>query len=416
MSARKKRSEPIKAIAQALFIIYVFALYVFSFQEKYVNYTEYLFYVFAGVVALYVAAKRKILLTNAHYCILAFCFVSFLSGLWAIDSSTAIQSSISVLFLALMSILVYQVFEKRDVDKLLKAILFAGVALVLYTMFDVGFTTYIDGIFSGERLGGTMSAANTFGVYCSISFLAGIYLLRRKKLFYTLMLIIMLSGILASTSRNAFIITTVGVVLSFLFAFKKTSFSKKFFYLLLFAIVIFVIYKLGYFDSIFTRLEDLDIEAATETGAEIDPSFGSRLFMIRKGFEWFFQKPLFGHGIANAQFLLEKVWAKTYLHNNYVELLVNVGLVGFVCYYATHFTVLKGLFKNRKSPLDACEAVIVLLIVLMIADMSIVFYYNKLTYIVLTMAMLLGRKSAEDETEENAAINVEKENTENGEV
>ena len=411
MTVTVKKSDPIKSIAQALFIIYVFALFLFSFQARYVNYTEYVFYLFAGFVILYIAVRRKILLTKAHYSILLFCFVCFLSNLWAIDSATSMQSSISLLLLALLSIFVYQVFEKKDVDKLIKAIFYAGVALVFYTALDVGISTYIDSIFSGDRLGGTMNAANTFGVYCSVAFSAGLYLFRRKKWYYGVLMALIFSGILVSGSRNGFIITTIGTVLAFLFAFKKTSFNKKFFYLSLFAIFLFIVYKLGYFDSIFSRFEDLNVDA--EAGEEIDPSFSSRLFMIRFGFENFFKKPFLGYGTANAQFLLEKVWAKTYLHNNYVELLVNVGIIGFAFYYGTHVLVINLLLKKRKEPFDACEAVLVLLVVLLAADMSIVFYYNKLTYIVLTMGMCLCRESAvATETAENAPAEIGQKQTE----
>jgi O-antigen ligase len=200
------------------------------------------------------------------------------------------------------------------------------------------------------------------------------------------------SGILASGSRNAFIITIIGTILAILFAFKSLSNVKKFLLILLFIALILVVYSLGLLDNIFSRIENLE----TSVGENIseDPSFQSRIFMITFGLENFIYKPIFGYGINNAQFLLEEVFARTYLHNNYIELLVDVGIVGFCLYYIPQINLIKSLFKKRGDTLDICEILFVVLIVLMIADLSIVFYYNKLTYIILTIAMLANKSSS----------------------
>ena len=124
--------------------------------------------------------------------------------------------------------------------------------------------------------------------------------------------------------------------------------------------------------------------------------------MIEFGFKNFFNKPIFGFGINNAQFLLEPYFARTYLHNNYIELLVDVGAVGFFLYYASHVSLMKSLIKNRSNALGMSEILFTAFIVLLIADISIVFYYNKLTYIMLTMAMVLGKANASDTTGETS--------------
>lgn len=394
MRVRQRKSDPIKAIARVLFIVYVFVLYMFSFQTAFVDFTEYVFLLFAGVVAVYVAAKKRILLAKEHYYILGFCFLSFLTAVWAIDFDTALKSSISLLLLAAMSILVYQVFDKQDARLLLKTVFYAGIALVIFTIVNAGMSKYIDAILVGKRLGGAMNAPNTFGVYCSISFVLGLYLLKEKKLYYGILLVVIFSGILASGSRNAFIITTLGSIVAMLFAFKNLTSSKKILYAVVFLILILIVYSLGFFDSIFSRLENLETPSGAESSE--DPSLKSRLFMIEFGLKKFLDKPILGFGINNAQFLLEPYFARTYLHNNYVELLVNVGLVGFLLYYGSHVSLMKSLMKNRSNVFDICEIVFTAFVMLLIADISIVFYYNKLTYIMLTMAMVIGKADTND--------------------
>ena len=400
MSVAQRKSDPIKTIARVLFIVYVFVLYMFSFQTAFVDFTEYVFLLFAGVVAVYVAAKKRILFAKEHYYILGFCFLSFVTSIWAVDFDTALTSSISLTLLAVMSILVYQVFDKQDAKLLLKTVFYAGIALVIFTMINAGLAKYIDAILTGKRLGGAMNAPNTFGVYCSISFVLGLYLLREKKLYYGLLLILIFSGILASGSRNAFIITAIGSVITMFFAFKNINTSKKIIYFVIFLILILIAYSLGLFDSIFSRLENLETPSGAESSE--DPSLKSRLFMIEFGFKNFFNKPIFGFGINNAQFLLEPYFARTYLHNNYIELLVDVGAVGFFLYYASHVSLMKSLIKNRGNAFGMSEILFTAFIVLLIADISIVFYYNKLTYIMLTMAMVLGKANASDTTGETS--------------
>ena len=394
MSVAQKKSDPIKRIAQALFVIYVFVLYMFSFQTAFVDFTEYIFLAFAGVVVVYIAVKKKILFAKEHYYLLAFCFLSFLTTIWSIDFNTTLTSSISLLLLAGMSILVYQVFDKQDVNILLKAVFYAGIALVVTTAINAGFVEYMEAILTGKRLGGAMNAPNTFGVYCSVSFILGLHLLKKKKVYYGLLLVVIFSGILASGSRNAFIITAIGSLISIFFAFKNLASSKKALYIIIFLALVLLVYNLGFFDSIFSRIENLDRPSGADSSE--DPSLQSRLFMIKFGFERFFSRPIFGYGINNAQFLLEDYFARTYLHNNYIELLVDVGLVGFVLYYINHVTLIKQLMKNRKGSLDIYEIIFTVFVVLLIADMSIVFYYNKLTYIILTMAMVVSKGSAKE--------------------
>ncbi len=387
MIQSQEKSNAFKRLAQTAFIIYVFSLYMFSFQTALVNYTEYIFLGFAGIALVYVLQNGSILIAKEHTYILVFCLISLLSSIWAIDFATAFRASISLFLLAGMSILVYQVFDKKDTDKLLITIFFAGVALIFYTAITAGFDKYFNAIITGKRLGGAMNAPNIFGVYCSISFVIGLYLLKKNKVLYGLFLVVLLSGILASGSRNAFIIMILGSILSMYYAFKQIAYSKRIIYTFLLIALFVILYLTGVFNGVFERFNEL--ESSSGVGDINDPSFNSRLFMIEFGLEKFINRPFFGYGISNAQFLLEKVFARTYLHNNYIELLVNVGLIGFCFYYASHIKLLRKMARENSNALNVFKLVSIIFILLLVADISIVFYYNKLTYIVLTIAMIL---------------------------
>ncbi len=392
MKQAKKETNPIKSFAQFMFIVYIFVMFMFSFQSDLVKYTEYVFILFALVVVIYIVSTRTLILAKEHFYLLAFCLISLLTSVWAINFNTAFNSSISLFILVIMSILVYQIFDKEEVDILLKAVFYAGIALVILTLINAGFGNYFDAILSGKRLGGAMNAPNTFGVYCSISFVLGLYLLKDKKIFHTIMLLILFSGILASGSRNAFIITAIGSFVAMLFAFKNMTSKEKVFMIILVLILLLALYLFGFFNNIFSRMENLG--GSSDIQDIEDPSLQSRLFMFTFGLENFIYKPIFGYGINNAQFLLEEYFARTYLHNNYIELLVDVGAVGFFFYYINHISLMKSLFKQRSGKLEIPEILFTIFIVLLVADISIVYYYNKLTYIVLTMGMIANKESS----------------------
>ena len=58
------------------------------------EYTEYVFFAFAATAIIYILEKRTIMFAKEHYFLLGFCFISFLTSLWAIDFNTAFNSII----------------------------------------------------------------------------------------------------------------------------------------------------------------------------------------------------------------------------------------------------------------------------------------------------------------------------------
>ena len=73
--------------------------------------------------------------------------------------------------------------------------------------------------------------------------------------------------------------------------------------------------------------------------------------MIQYGMDYFKERPLLGHGIENFRYLYaQEVGKETYSHNNYIELLVNNGIVGLLLYYSFYISViLKANDRRRKS-------------------------------------------------------------------
>ena len=74
-----------------------------------------------------------------------------------------------------------------------------------------------------------------------------------------------------------------------------------------------------------------------------ESSFNKRQDYDRKGFQFFPKNLFLGYGINNFRNLYD---INTYAHNNFIELLVGIGLVGFTVYYIAYAYVLCKLFKT----------------------------------------------------------------------
>lgn len=381
----------VKKLARKLFVVYVLTLFIFSFREETVKYSEYVFYLFAAVSILFCFLNGLQFDRTMHTLIGLFCVFSLASGLWAIHSDTAFSRGMSLVFLFLLTVLVYQLFEPEDVSIIFKSIYIAGLVMTLYTILNMGFASFYDALIHGTRMTGTMVAANTYGVYLSIAFICGLHFLvqNKKKILNFMGLAIIVMGLLSSNSRNAFIVSAVGLVLYFLICMRNTDILKRIGIIILVAAILCILYSFGLFDSILNRMNGLEFDGSG------DNSVNHRMFMISFGLSQFLESPLWGFGINNAQYLLESFFARTYLHNNYVELLVDVGLIGFVLFYSCHILTLKRMISLRKKdPTNEgyVSLVIVICLMLLVADISIVFYYNKITYIFFAISMILSKQ------------------------
>jgi O-antigen ligase len=128
------------------------------------------------------------------------------------------------------------------------------------------------------------------------------------------------------------------------------------------------------------RLEQLANTVFNEEKADGSTAF--RFQLVEWGIDWFKQKPVLGYGADNYRVLVGHLdtWAGaggTYAHNNFIELLVDVGLVGFIIYYSMYFDVLRRfrkvvINKNSQKLIMGC-----IFIALFISEYGIVSYNDK---------------------------------------
>ena len=118
--------------------------------------------------------------------------------------------------------------------------------------------------------------------------------------------------------------------------------------------------------------------------------------MVQIGMNLFKQHPFLGVGMDNAKIYTEPAFgvANYYLHNNYVELLADGGMVGLAVYYSIYAVILVKLWKNRDFTTGEFNIVFLILILRLILDYGMVSYESKNTYFYLLIFYLEYKKRA----------------------
>ena len=163
------------------------------------------------------------------------------------------------------------------------------------------------------------------------------------------------------------------------------------------------------FEGAFERLEEmLGVDGTVQDG-----STRMRMRMISVGWDYFKGHPYTGVGIGNSNLItLQYIGRKTYLHNNFIELLASVGIFGFLLYYAMYVYLIVGLYRVAvRANDDYATLMFIITVTQLILSYGFVSYYDKMTYVYVAMAaatVSIGkRKIYEMELEENDEGNKE---------
>ena len=145
-----------------------------------------------------------------------------------------------------------------------------------------------------------------------------------------------------------------------------------------------------FYERVIRRFTSL--QTGLSSGSNFE-STGERMYFIELGLKYFTENPLIGYGINNFHMV-----ARTYSHNNYIELLFGVGLIGTLIFYFIYFQLLKTVFVMRDHYLKVIF--IAYILILLILDMAYVSYGSKVLLYTLVYLYVL----AENDSFENRKI------------
>ena len=329
------------------------------------------------------AVNRKpvILMREYERWIIPFYLFCTISIVWA-RSKSDVWNYIPTLFSTIIvAVVINQMIRtKEDLDFFLRARFFATIILMVYIYLNIDIS-----VLGNERIGvgvlGEGWNSNQIAIKLTIGVLLGMQELRLaesniKKIAIFSIISGMMTIMLFCGSRTAFIISVFGISINLWLSANNRRFMVTFLVIgivLLFYNLIMTIPEL--YDVLGSRMIKLQYglmgEAESGSGTEL------RLFMMRRGIQFFFRSPIWGSGMNNFRVLFGNVTGiYYYAHNNYIEILVGFGAIGAILYYRGYvFLIKKGFSGMKKKGLEKYQVFIIgTVLTILLAGMGSVTY------------------------------------------
>lgn len=375
-----------------MLIIYCFSIIVFDEGS---NILKLIKVIFISISFLLILKRGKLYINLYIWWMILFTLFCFLSSIWSLSSYHAIYNSKSVLLnnICLIVIINLILLDEDKIITVLKTIFFSSLILGLRVALKYGIFVFASGLRGG--MDGVVSA-NTLGLTSAVAIVFGYYLIQEKKyeyiMPYILGMVINVIILILSASRKAIIFVIMPMAIYYVVKEKNLlkKMNKVIFVLLgIFILFLFIMNNEYLYSIIGIRIETM-MNGILGIG-KTDGSTSLRLKMIDWGVEWFKEKPYLGYGINNYRYLLGTTKETSfgiegaYAHNNYIELLVDVGIIGLFLYYYVYIKMIKKYLrkKNELNLLQIC--MLGVLISLLIIEYGIVSYYDKFLQLLLVL-------------------------------
>ena len=306
------------------------------------------------------------------------------SALYSPTSSTIVNAYILRYWISFSTaVLIANVIDNdKEMHILINACIVAGVAYSIFVYRYYGISHLLTITY---RIDNTLGNQNEIGMYCAFSIILSTYEIFNKKntrntIFYIICILINMPAMLVTGSRKALLIAFVGfLVMVLTYSEKKGKYKRLVFVALMLSIVLYFANDFAYFGGIQDRFLDL---SGVLSGGDITRSDAARLYWIREGWRHFLTSPVFGNG-----FLSSYTYFNLYSHNNFIELLMDNGIIGFLLYYIIHLRILYLAIKKRAYSTDAFAFIISIMVAMVLVDVGVVSFYNSYVLILLLMCV-----------------------------
>lgn len=387
------KNESIKFIDKVLIFVQLLTYMIPAIESnKYI----YLFVlIFVTIRGLLILASYHKIGTFYEKWLMLFVSILFITGILGINIANSLDLyktiGIRMVFIWYIFLVIHTV---DDINLIIKYYIAANIIMLLFIIFNVSVGDLIHTKLGSEVLGKDWNA-NSIGFTLAVSMALLFYLRNRhrksKKLFCTILMFIMGVFLIITQSKTSIlsIFTSILVYLYVKNRKKTLYFLKRFFFI---SIVLYFLLQIPYvqenivshfigaFKTILDRNSDENIA---------DRSSYLRIMMIQCGINWFKSRPILGYGISNYSILFAKTpiniygTGGTYSHNNYIELLVCTGIIGFIVYYSIYMIVIRKLAVKKN---ETAYLLIAILIMFLVTDISRVSYYSVHNLLFVTLA------------------------------
>lgn len=322
--------------------------------------------------------------------------LAFLSIIWALSPTQAKAGATTILlnFLCIFSILQLLTVEDDWKKTVYPCLIWLPVVRFITLIF-----TYGTGVFLGLRTV-QYENYNSVGLFAAFGFVIAYYLGKNNtsnnKWSYYLSMILNFIVVALTMSRKSILYIIIPLV--FFYIFNSKNMLKSIRNVLVVTLTIALIYYLVMhvdvlYQYIGSGFESLFSFFKYRTG---DESAAGRVARINVGYRWFMDSPIYGNGAMNYYYLFSRIdntglWVAD---NNFIEILVSYGLVGFILYYFQYLRTFATSFYHFKSLTKEQIVWLGILIAQLVCDYgsSSYIYLHIQFYIFIAMLILLESK------------------------
>lgn len=377
------------------------------------NYFYYFaFFLFLGstIIKLFSLFKKQgtIVLPTITIWFGVFILLALASVLWAEHPSTSLKVMSRLLQSLVITFCMAQNYATRkNFLKCIRMFSWAGIYALVYIMIN----TPVDKWFAG-KFGHYTTALNAstigmvFTICVLVSFFFAFYCKEKK---YYIFSGLQFFAIVLTSSRKSLLTSVAGIMVLILMKSQRRNIIWRIITVLGFAIAVFYLIMTvpELYDTIGVRIETMLEYFETDSG---DYSIALRKRFIENARDMFYEKPILGYGINNfVSKIGQRIGVWTYAHNNYYEILADLGIVGFLTYYSYYIYLMASLFKAwYKGCGSIVKLMIVLLGAIMICEYGLVSYYQVYIHVTICCAYLFlcACDSEDDLSESNRFIRI----------
>lgn len=393
MQIRLDKKNILEKICSVIIAAYVVTAMAFECTPNTAKYSTLGIYAVFGIGVLFILGRRSVKLGVYAFSIY-FMYAYILLMCNTPDASKSMGQTIAYYYLtcAIVCYVVYYVTYcyPKLVNLLVWGIVIGALVLAYRIAQSYGGVTMMLNYAStpgGERrVGGELINENQFGLYMSNALLCCfliIYNLKKYKKIHLIVLapcmVVCATMGLLSGSKKAILFMVIGICsLLWLFS-QKSSFSKRislfFICVIVISLIVVAVRTLPVFATISMRMDSIVNSLVGDKAADVTDQ--NRMKMVREGLEAFYSSPLFGKGTGHSSNLFG-----AYSHNNFVELLMNYGIIGFGLYYIPYLILIFALLKYSKMG-DKITAYLLVYVVLQITlGIAWVNYYERVVQVI----------------------------------
>lgn len=317
----------------------------------------------SSYVIFYIFHKSKIFFSNNKiiYTVISVCLILIASLFVTPNLNDGLITSIKIVLLIITILCGYNSLSKLENPGKFVAYIFAFCLFIesLYVILDFLFLE-VDSL-TGISMNSNISS---FSILIKLPFLLYIIHLNKSKFFFKtirVLEIISILSIIILQSRAA--IVSILLLYTYLFLFNKSSRKTTLIsiFLIISSFALFI--RSPYADKINTN----SINPITLSQ---DKSFNQRLNNYKLAFDLFSQKPIFGHGIGSWKVKSlkfqdlnnESLVIPYYVHNDFLQFLVELGIVGLALYLLLFVYLIIFSFKSYNMGLYLSASIFIFLI------------------------------------------------------